>query len=116
MEIPKDFGARVRAARAYKNMTREELGTELGVSAGFLKGVEGGNRPDPIKARGLVERLPEVTDLPEQFFLGRVGNGTAEELAALRDLVETLRVETAAHALEVMQRLDEGFGQGLGSQ
>lgn len=117
MNLPHDFGHRIRAGRAYKNdMTRAELGRQLGVSPGYIKGLEGGKQPDALKAHALISRLPEITGLQEAFFLGHATNGVADELAAIRDLVEALRVETAARALEVMRRLDEGLGPHEASQ
>lgn len=117
MELPHDFGDRVRAARAYKDdMTRADLARALKVSPGYIKGLEGGKRPDALKAQALVTRLPEITDLPEDFFLGRASNGVAAELAAIRIELETLRVESARNALEVIQRLDEGLGPSEAAQ
>jgi transcriptional regulator with XRE-family HTH domain len=69
-QLPNDFGARVRAARAYKNLTREELGEQIGMSGGWVKNLENGAQPDALKARALLEVLPEITGLPEAFLLG----------------------------------------------
>lgn len=108
MTVPNDFGHRIRAARAYKNdMTRDDLGRRLGVSPGYIKGLEGGKKPDALKAYALVARLPEITGLPEAFFLGQAANGVADELAAIRDLLLALRAETAARDAEAMQLLDD---------
>ena len=72
-ELPDDFGDRLRAARAYLDLSRDQFADELatpGLSSSTIKGYEGGTRPEPLKAAAIIARLVEVTGLPASFFWG----------------------------------------------
>lgn len=74
-KLPPDFGARLRAARAYADdLSREDFAAKLNTptaGASNLKAYERGERqPLPLVAPVLIERLAVVSGLPEAFFWG----------------------------------------------
>lgn len=84
------------------------------MSPGYIKAVEGGKGLKPPEERALLERLPELTGLPRSFFLGE--SADQSDLAAVKDLLEAMRVETEARDLEVIRLLGEGRGPGWASR
>ena len=73
--LPRDFGARIRAAAAYSNVGLEDFANEMntpGASYGTLRRyVEKEARPGPLSEAALVRRLAETSGLPEAFFYGQ---------------------------------------------
>src|SRR5438270_7838691 len=72
--LPPDFGDRLRAGRAYVNLSQAEFADALntnGASESTLKLWEKGERrPAAMIAPELVRRLALVSGLPEEFFWG----------------------------------------------
>ncbi len=110
--LPADFGARLRAARAYVDKTRDEFAALLdvpGTSPGNLKAYEGGERTPPaLAAPALVTRLAEVTGLPEAFFWGdgiaSSGGALEKRLSEMEQQLRLLRAELAAQDAEALGR------------
>lgn len=118
-EVPADFGARLRAARAYADNTRAELAQRLnvtGASESTIRDWEharGG--PNQLIAEGLIPRLAGATGLPEEFFWGASRDGSALEgqpttierkLDELLDEVRLARAELAAHDAAVVMQIE----------
>jgi transcriptional regulator with XRE-family HTH domain len=115
LAIAPDFGARVRAARGYLNLSQADFGKVIAMSEGYVKGVERGDGKADIAIRGLIERMVELTGFPESFFLAsdrpaieRIRDVEAQ-LSQLDEQVRLMRVETAARDAEVLQRLSEAL-------
>lgn len=91
MEVPADFGARLRAARAYADMSREDFAKRLntsGLSASTIKAYETGvTAPGPLAVPELVARLADASGLPESFFLGGDTSSIETQLAAIEKTV-----------------------------
>lgn len=100
LAAPDDFGARVRAARAYKAWTRWELAKRIHMSPGFVKNVETGeSTPTGVMLRGLVTVLSEQTGLPDHFFLGKF-----QQTSRLSEIEQRLeRIDDA------LRRLSRGY-------
>lgn len=117
LQLPDDFGHRVRAARGYaRGISQKELASRIGMSEGYVKGIEKGEKglKDP-EQRGLLALLPSATGLPQAFFLGEPP-GLDRQLAAIEDRLEALPVETAARVLEAIRRRGEGLGPDEAAQ
>lgn len=93
MAVPGDFAARIRAGRAYADLSREQLAEQLGMSAGYVKNVENGKGLKPLEARSLLEALPEITGLPRSFFLGDPAE-QEDRLAQILKIVQEMQAET----------------------
>lgn len=104
LQLPPDFGARVRAARRYVKLSQQNLADALGMGLTYVKNVENSKGLKDIEKRGLLERLVELTGMPEPFF-------TADErpllqrVSELEEEVRLLRAETAARDAEVLRRI-----------
>lgn len=118
---PKDFGARVRAARGYMNVSQEGLAAALntaGASESTIKGWEsGGKLPSPLVMQSLAPRLAEASGLPEAFFWGDRDEPELEDrLSQLDEQLRLLRAETAARDAEVLKRIAELRPPSQGTQ
>ena len=112
--LPTDFGARVRAARAYVGYSQKEFAKAISVSPGTIKNYEGGTTPDERAAPETIRRLVKASRLPEWFFTTPslqgmrpgVRDGTAEQrLSQIEDRLSALALETEARDLEVLRLL-----------
>ena len=111
--VPADFGARLRAGRAYADdISRPNFAEKLnlaGAGHSTLRDWERGKgSPSQLVAESLIPRLAEATGLPEDFYWGvsSDGPGVAERLGEIEDLLSALVVQTEARDLEVLRRLD----------
>ena len=67
--LPRDFAARVRAARAYTHLDRPDFGALLGVSGSTVGNYENGkSKPDKRAIAETMQRLAKASKLPEWFF------------------------------------------------
>lgn len=116
LDLPADFGARLRAARAYKDdLSRDDFATRLatsGASASTLKNWEEyGKFPAILSRPTLVQRLAEVSGLPELFFWGRDHPTPIEErLTAIEQTLQRIQESQAAEVvrdLEAQKQLAE---------
>lgn len=118
-ELPDDFGARLAAARAYygrtthkKDLSRDEFARHLnasGASGSTIKAWETGKRPDTLKATALIQRLIDLTGLPDEFFYGKQTTAIDQMVGVVTELgerVQQLAVDAEARDLEVHRRLD----------
>ena len=121
-DLPPDFGNRVRAAVAYTGLSLSAFAKRIptaGASYSTLrKYIKGERVPRPFARAALVTALARASGLDEGFFYGTLPDrdGIATELAAIRTLLETLRVESTRNAQEVIRRLDEGRDTGEGAR
>lgn len=66
-----ELSKRIRAARAYANMSAAELAERTGMSVSTLARLERGERqPSKVEAAGLAVAVGEATGLPTVFFTG----------------------------------------------
>lgn len=116
--FPADFAGRLRAARAYLNMSQPEFAEALGIlETSTLKQYELGKADNPRVLYSLLARLPEVTSLPRSFFADEAAASDArldEILATVRMLDRRLEQfavargdEAAAEAEAKRQRGEE---------
>lgn len=114
LDLPSDFGARVRAARAYKDdLSRQNFAGLMntdGASASTIKNwEEHGKLPPSLSRPTLVQRLAEVSGLPESFFWGDPpAEADAERLSQIEDDLRALRAQVTIGAAEALQRIEEG--------
>lgn len=123
LELPPDFGARIRAAAAFANLSLEDFACRLNVAGAsystLRKYVEQEKRPRPLARAELVRRLAEASGLPESFFLAAEANanGSADladrvsrlegQLRLARDEAKARATTAEARVLEVIRLLDE---------
>ena len=70
MKPPKDFGRRIRAARAYADVSQEDLADALGVRRGTLGNWETGDvELRGAKLKGALVVLEEETGIDADWFL-----------------------------------------------
>lgn len=87
---PAETGARVRAARAYADLTRADLARASGLQPGVLKRMEAGARIGTT--RDELHAVADACGVPRLFMVG--GFGMAEELSAdARAAIELLQAE-----------------------
>lgn len=119
---PKDFGARLRAARGYMDVSQAGLAAALdtaGASESTIKGWESGSKqPNPLVMRSLAPMLAEASALPESFFWGEQDRplDLEAQIIQLDEQVRQLRVETAARDAEVLRLLEVGSPPSQQSQ
>ena len=94
LELPEDWGRRVRAARAYtqKNPSVKKFAAMLaspGMSYSALRRWEDGGTPTATGRAAIVQRLAEVSGLPPAFF-------TADLSGLFEDVPEPIRAQLAA--------------------
>lgn len=69
-QLPDDMGQRISAARAYAHLSEEALADSLGLTVPALQLIEAGLSPMSAEQWfGLLERVEEVTHIPQQAFL-----------------------------------------------
>lgn len=95
--VPPDFGARIRAGRAYANVSRDNFAAMLdvaGASSSTIRDWERGTgAPSQLVAESLVPRLVDATGLPEEFYWGASPTppiAIEDVLVALRQTLETI--------------------------
>jgi transcriptional regulator with XRE-family HTH domain len=91
--VPADFGARVRAARNFKDWSQQDLADALNMSIGYIKGIETGKSLKGPEFKGLVEMVSDATGMPRAFLLDQMDPD--RDAKAQRDRIE--------HALNEMQ-------------
>lgn len=109
---PNDFGARLRAARAYMDVSQGGLAAALnkaGASESTIKNWEsGGKHPSPLVMWSLAPLLAKVSGLPEEFFWGEQEPTPLEDrFNQLDEQLRLLRAETAVRDAEVLKRIAE---------
>lgn len=116
--LPTDFAGRVRAARAYADVTNQsDFGDLLSVSGTTVKNYENGStKPDDRAVTETIRRLASASKLPEWFFTVpslnglRSGDRTADQrLSQLEETVRHLQVELAAAEVEAQRRHEEAI-------
>jgi transcriptional regulator with XRE-family HTH domain len=118
-----ELGRRIRAARGYASLNQPELAALLQVSEGYIRQVEGGKQLKPVNARGLIERVAEVCELPAAFFtadfdqLDPQYRPPEDQLASLEATIRELMGQLSGLAIQADRQLAEGnakleeFGQ-----
>jgi transcriptional regulator with XRE-family HTH domain len=84
--IPADFGARVRAARNFKDWSQQDLADALNMSIGYIKGIETGKSLKGPEFKGLVEMISDATGMPRAFLLDQMDPD--RDAKAQRDRIE----------------------------
>lgn len=120
--IPRDFNGRLAAARAYygytktgKEISRDDFSNLLGPNGAGEKSLqnwEGGKLPDEHKVRGLIERLVEVTGLPEEFFYGQQP-AISQRLATIEESLKAQEFAANTREMAIERRLHE-VAQAIG--
>jgi transcriptional regulator with XRE-family HTH domain len=97
--VPTDAARRIRIARAWAGLSRDELAARLGVSSATVERMETGQRPvtvDELVAVGAICKVPEAFMLEGWAALEREANSRAREakferaLGALADEIRAL--------------------------
>lgn len=104
IHLPPDFGERVRAARRYLNLSQADFAERLRMGTTYVKNVEKNKGLKDLEKRGLLDRLVELTNLPESFFTGDE-RPLLERVSELESQVQLLRAETAARDAEVLKQI-----------
>jgi transcriptional regulator with XRE-family HTH domain len=109
-----EFSRRLRAARGYASLTQPELAGLLQLSTSYLRQVEGGKQLKPVQARGLIERVAEVCELPKAFFTADFAQldphyqPPEDQLATLEITVRELMAQLADLSEQATVQLREG--------
>jgi transcriptional regulator with XRE-family HTH domain len=117
-----DYAARVRAARAYADLTQQELADALGVNVQTIKRRELAPRHELAQPPKKGERraIAGICGVPVEFMEAGFGGESRSELnelvAGLDEQLRLLRGETAARDAEVLKRLDEGLPPNRATQ
>jgi transcriptional regulator with XRE-family HTH domain len=94
------FGARIRMARAYAEISREDLAARLEISDGLLRRIESGRRTlRPFEESGYAQQVAEITGLPVAFFHADLERLLSHQVAE-GDL--TVRLETRLVRIETL--------------
>lgn len=100
--LPPDVGARIRAARAYAGLTREQVEAETGFPESTQIRTEAGIRPPK---RGELVAYADVCGVPREWFTAPLGRGMRDGGAPLERLDE-IRDEV----VDEIRRLGDSFG------
>jgi transcriptional regulator with XRE-family HTH domain len=110
-----ELARRVRAARAYAELTQEDMAERLGVSVVTYKRVEAGKRALGMRE---VRRVSEITRMPLDFFTEDIGSlsasGDKQQLQEVRDELGDL-VQRLADIEVLLRRERRQRGNGEGS-
>lgn len=102
-----EFGRRIRAARAYADLSRPKLAIQLGMSEGYVRDLENGKSVKELERRGLLERMVEITGMPAAFFTVDLESIAALDAERIRRAAELLGPQLLAAA----RALDQAQGQ-----
>lgn len=104
IDLPPDFGERVRAARNYLHVSQADFAEKLRMSVGYVKAIEKNKGLRELEKRGLLDSLVEITGLPETFFTGDE-RPLLKRVTELEEAVRLLRAETALRDAEVLKQI-----------
>ena len=116
-ELPRDFGARLQAARGYAgSLSRKKLAERInqqGASESTIRDYETKKGPPPASRDTFIAWVAEATGVLPSFFYGGPivaegsTSGPEEVLGELIDQMKGFRSDQEKYAKEVLRRLDD---------